>query len=248
MSRTGQEITTQEDMVLSILLDGQIEIYGQLVLGSNYSFLASIKLGNQEIEVVYKPVKGSYQLWDFDLETLPNRETAAYQISRLLNWNLVPPTVIRSDAPFGLGSLQLFIDHDPEINYFTFNKKYQQELKRIVLFDMIINNADRKGSHILRDNRGHLWLIDHGLCFHTDPKLRTVVWDFGGKKISRQLLDDLTITEQKLKMDDMVRQKVSANINQDELRALQQRICGIIEHTVYPYPDENRRSYPWPLV
>jgi streptogramin lyase len=120
---------------------------------------------------------------DFPRASLARREVAAYLVSEALGWRLVPPTVYRKDGPIGSGSLQLFIEHDPGYHYFTFSDADRQRLHPVAIFDLLINNADRKGSHLLLDPDGHLWLIDHGLCFHREDKLRTVIWDFAGEPI-----------------------------------------------------------------
>ena len=127
-------------------------------------------------------------LYDFPADSLAAREVAAYVVSEALGWDLVPPTVIRRRAPFGAGSLQEFIPHDPEDTYFSFDDAVRANAcGQVAFFDLIINNADRKGSHILLDRKGNFKLIDHGLCFHTDPKLRTVIWDFSGQPIPEAL-------------------------------------------------------------
>ena len=248
MRTAGQDIIAQEDLILSTLLDGKIEMAGQFVFGSNYSFLANLQLDNLVLEAVYKPIRGGYPLWDFNLETLPYRELAAYQTSRALKWNFVPPTVVRKDAPYGVGSIQLFINHNPEINYFNLDGSDRAGLERVALFDIIINNADRKGSHILKDETGYLWLIDHGLCFHSDPKMRTVIWDYSGKGIPNNLLEDLKSYKENMGLIDDLRKTFLSNISYAEFEAMQQRIQEILASRIFPYPEENRRSYPWPLV
>ena len=113
------------------------------------------------------------------------RKAAAYLVSEALGWRLVPPTVYRQQAPIGPGSLQLFVEHDPEYHYFNFKEADRQRLRPVALFDLLINNADRKGSHVLLDPNDHLWLIDHGLCFHREDKLRTVIWDFTARQFPK---------------------------------------------------------------
>jgi len=248
MRATGQDIIDQEELILSVLSEGKIEVAGQFVFGSNYSFLANLSLDDMILEAVYKPIRGGYPLWDFSLESLPFREVAAYQTSRALKWNFIPPTVIREDAPFGIGSLQLFIDHDPEINYFNLEGGDRAELDRVVLFDIIINNADRKASHILKDESGYLWLIDHGLCFHSDQKLRTIIWDYSGEEISKNLLEVLKSFNENIELHDDLRQIFLSNISSVEVKAMQKRIQGLLASRIFPHPEENRRSYPWPLV
>ncbi len=123
--------------------------------------------------------------------SLAKREVAAWMVSQALGWQLVPPTVYRRKGPFGKGSLQLFIPHDPNRHYFSMTDAEKESLKVVTVFDLLINNADRKGSHILWDESGHLWAIDHGICFHRDYKLRTVIWDFIGQPIPQEFLEDI---------------------------------------------------------
>ena len=176
---------------LTILSTGTLELKGQFVWGSNYTFLVEIQHEDQKIPAVYKPTQGERPLWDFPAASLARREAAAFVVSDALEWELVPPTVYREDAPLGPGSLQVFIEHDPEYHYFNFSEEDKQRLRPAALFDLLVNNADRKGSHVLLDKDEHVWLIDHGICFHVDDKLRTVIWDFAGETFPGELVKDL---------------------------------------------------------
>jgi len=179
------------DTLLQVLQNGQIEVQGLLPNGSNYTFFAMVSRGEMRTFAVYKPTRGEQPLWDFPEETLALREVAAYLTSEALGWNFVPPTVYRTEGPHGAGSLQYYVQAQPDCHYFTFSEAEKAELPRVALFDLLVNNADRKGGHILKDTQDKLWLIDHGICFNTQPKLRTVVWDFGGQAIPEPLIDDL---------------------------------------------------------
>lgn len=187
-------------------------------------------------------------LWDFPPESLADREVAAYIVSEALGWNLVPPTVIRRKADFGKGSLQVFIEHNPDENYFTFAKELHERLQPTALFDLVINNGDRKGSHIVLDENGEIRLIDHGLCFHTDPKLRTVIWDFAGQSIPRELLADLDALNRELKENQPVFNDLKKHLKESEIGAISRRIDSMLAQPVFPEPDPKRRPYPWPLV
>ena len=233
---------------IDLLTKGDLEVKGQFLFGSNYSFLVSLNRESAHIKAVYKPQKGEMPLWDFPPESLAGREVAAYIISEALGWELVPPTVIRRKAAFGKGSLQVFIEHDPEENYFTFGKQTLEKLVPVTLFDLVINNADRKGSHILLDENRKIWLIDHGLCFHTEPKLRTVIWDFAGQKIPMSLLADISRLGQDLTDKTQVFVDLQKYLKISEIRAIGRRINVLLDHPVFPQPDPERRPYPWPLV
>lgn len=246
-ARKMEDVLTKDE-ILDILMQGEMDLQGQFVLGSNYTFLVNLTLHSKSIDAVYKPLKGEAPLWDFPSETLAARETAAFVVSEALGWNLVPPTAIREGGPFGRGSLQHFIPHQPEVNYFSFDQETRGKLRAATLFDLIINNADRKGSHIILDEEGHIWLIDHGLCFHPLPKLRTVIWDFSGEKIDKGLVGDLKILSEKMNDDAELKMKLKRLLNSDEISALKARILDIINHPFFPRPDINKRQFPWPLV
>jgi hypothetical protein len=188
----GKLVDMEKANVVKALQKGVFELQGQFLSGSNYTFLGNLTLEGECIQVVYKPIRGEQPLWDFPHGSLARREVAAYLVSEALGWELVPPTIYRKDGPLGAGSLQQYIEHDPNDHYFNFEDKDRQRLRPVVVFDLILNNADRKGGHILRGEDDHLWLIDHGLCFHAEEKLRTVVWDFSGEAIPPELIDDLT--------------------------------------------------------
>ncbi len=237
-----QKIST----VLNALQNGEITIKGEFVWGSNYTFLAEVCQDADVIQTVYKPSRGEQPLWDFPPASLARREAAAYLVSEALGWQLVPPTVYRKKAPIGPGSLQLFIEHDPELHYFNLTTTDRQRLRPVALFDLLINNADRKGSHILFDNSHHLWLIDHGICFHADDKLRTVIWDFAGESIPEKLSADLSIFCQALAPDTDLYRSLLELLSQKEIKALAKRATHLTSIRKFPQPNPNERSFPWP--
>ena len=236
----------EKEKTLACLRTGKVKVVGQFTWGSNYTFLAHVSDGNSELETVYKPQRGERPLWDFPKETLAGREVAAYLVSEALGWDLVPPTVFREDGPLGPGSLQLRVDHDPVQHYFTFDAATRQRLRPVALFDLIVNNADRKGGHILLEQGGKLWLIDHGICFHAEPKLRTVVWDFVGEEIPQELLAD--VRKLKTQIGENLRRELGIFLNSDELSALDARVDDVLEHPYFPAPPKDQRATPWPLV
>jgi len=234
--------------IIEILQKGSLQVEGQFTFGSNYTFLTSIEYKKSSYKAVYKPQKGETPLWDFTPDTLANRETAAFLISEALSWGYIPPTIIRSDAPFGRGSLQWFITHNPEMNYFTFSEEIKENLRPVVVFDMILNNADRKGSHVIIDDRKQIWLIDHGICFHHEPKLRTVIWDFIGERISDQIILDLHLLNEKLAPNSPLMSELEQLLSLQELTSLKRRIEHIIRVPFFPVPDKNSHPFPFPLV
>jgi uncharacterized repeat protein (TIGR03843 family) len=164
------------------LVVGDLELLGLLPGSTNYAFLARATTGGEELLTVYKPRRGETPLWDFPRGTLCQREVAAYVLSRELGWPNIPATVLR-EGPEGIGSVQRFVAFDPEQHYFTLEGTREDDFRRIALFDLVVNNADRKGGHCLLSPDGTIWVIDHGVCFHEEPKLRTVIWSFVGEPI-----------------------------------------------------------------
>jgi len=239
--------TLQIDQIHHILSTGEIEISGRFVWGSNYTFLADVKSSNVTIAAVYKPSRGERPLWDFPPASLASREVAAYLTSQSLGWNLVPPTVMRSDGPAGSGSLQLYVDADIEHHYFSFSEDEKQQLKHVALFDILINNTDRKGGHVLMSPDDHIWSIDHGVCFHQEDKLRTVIWDFAREPIPEELLADTRSFREKILNDKELQEKYLCLISENEFVALLSRVNRVLEDKLYPDPDSDR-PYPWPLV
>jgi uncharacterized repeat protein (TIGR03843 family) len=241
------------------LQTGRMEVEGLLPWSSNYTFLVQIQPPPvteraTKIAAVYKPRQGERPLWDFPRATLCNREYATFLVSEALGWDLVPPTVLR-EGPHGIGSVQLFIEHDPENHYFTFegDPNYRPQLQKIVLLDAIINNADRKGGHILVEERpgdtvGRLWGIDHGLGFHVDYKLRTVVWEFAGDEIPPGLTQALQELADQVAADrDGIRSRLQELLTQAEVQTFQRRVQQLLLQGTFPTPGPGR-PYPWPPV
>lgn len=238
--------------ILEILRHGEITIEGEFLWGSNYTFLVNVVRGESTLKGVYKPTRGEQPLWDFPRASLAKRETAAYLVSEALGWRLVPPTLYRRKAPLGAGSLQLYIEHDVEYHYFSFKEVDLQRLRPAVVFDCLVNNADRKASHVMVDADNHLWLIDHGICFHVEDKLRTVIWDFVDQVIPLDLCSDLTSFAGRLASTpdgpSALARQLAEYLTPGELRALENRARRLAEEGKFPAPDPNRRPYPWPQL
>jgi hypothetical protein len=222
------------------LLHGNYEIKGQFTFGSNYTFLVTVMHAGCQYSAVYKPLRGEQPLWDFPENTLAGREVAAYLVSEHTGFHIVPFTTLRDDGPFGAGSLQQFIEYDPEYHYFSFSEEDKHLLKPVVLFDLLCNNADRKGSHVFFEkDTHHLYAIDHGICFHEENKLRTVLWDFGGERIPDELLAPLSRLKSLLP-------SLEPYLNRRELSALCARADAIVRKGVFPRQPRDRRAMPWP--
>jgi uncharacterized repeat protein (TIGR03843 family) len=243
-------IPLTEDQVLQTLSVGKLEEKGLLPYSSNHSFLVVVSDDHRTLPAVYKPQRGENPLWDFEWGTLCKREAAAYLIGSALGWSLVPPTVLR-DGTRGLGSVQFYIDHDSEAHYFTIqdDARFAQSLRQLALFDYIVNNADRKSGHCLVGSDERLWAIDHGICFHTEYKLRTVIWEFSGESIEPDLVEDMKALQRQLTtLGHVVAQQLCRFLSNDERNALLARLQQLIRKQCYPAPQPHRRNYPWPPV
>ena len=175
------------------------------------------------------------------------REQAAFLISEALNWQIVPPTVLR-EGPRGLGSIQFFVDHDPDYHYYEFDESRLPQLARMAVFDVLVNNADRKGGHCIVDSQGHLWGIDHGICFHAMPKLRTVIWDFVGQPVPQVFLDDVEKLAMQIRQaDDPLHRELKSLLSGREISTFLKRLDRLIEDRHYPEPGLGP-SHPWPPV
>ena len=224
-----------------------MELVGLLQGASNYTFLA--KLGPHPpsgLNVVYKPARGESPLWDFAAGSLYQREVAAYQLSKVLGWPRIPPTVVREQAPHGVGALQLFVEADGR--HFLSDQSSQRETwRRIALFDVITNNADRKSGHCLFDAKDNVWVIDHGLTFHTDPKLRTVIWDFSGEPLPADLCGDVEGALIKLQKGTLA-EVLEPLLSPGEIRFLKRRLRGVLAPE-WRFPEPTSAwSVPWPPV
>ena len=234
------------DSLKHALTHGDIELKGQFTLGYNYTFLVSVHHEGVKYPAVYKPSRGERPLWDFPDNTLAGREAAAYLVSQSLGWELVPLTIMRDEAPLGPGSLQQFIEHDPNYHYFNFREPDRQRLRPVALFDLLVNNADRKGGHILIQKcTRHLYLIDHGLCFHEEDKLRTVLWDFAGEDIPEELTAALTVFRAELSTPSLPA-ALELHLSPGEIVALGSRAETLLKTRTFPLPPEDRRAFPYP--
>jgi len=248
MSDNDRNVPDSPEQLLNVLKNGEIDgEYGILRWSSNYAFLISLTHGEVTLTAVYKPQRGERPLWDFPDGTLCMRETAAFLTSRELGWEIVPPTVLR-EGPRGLGSIQFYIEHDPQINYFTFDETFQPQLMRLAAFDYLINNADRKGGHCLLDSQGHIWGIDHGIAFNSVHKLRTVIWDYAGQVIPDELLSAIACVYSALENPDSPYGKAMRELLAPvEIKAFQGRLRHLLKQKHYPTPGAGP-NYPWPPV
>jgi uncharacterized repeat protein (TIGR03843 family) len=267
---------TQEEVarVLDVLAFGEMEIEGRLVDASNLALRAELSLDDLRTRVIYKPVQGEAALWDFPDGTLAQREAAAFVLSAVGGWDIVPPTVLR-EGPLGPGSVQLWVDvQDPAgklVDLMTpadlapgwfpvFEAQLadgtqvvvvhadRPELASAAVFDVVINNADRKGSHLVLDEQGSLWGFDHGVTCHADPKLRTVLWGWAGQLLPEAELVRLEALSRSLGTPSSpVCQSLAALLTPAEIEAVGHRVSALLASGKYPVPSSRGPSVPWPL-
>jgi uncharacterized repeat protein (TIGR03843 family) len=228
---------------IELLERGEIAVKGRLPWASNATFLVEVTRGRAAVLGVYKPQRGERPLWDFP-RGLYRREIAAYLLSETLGWGLVPPTLER-DGPYGPGSIQLFVDADFEEHYFTLRERpeHRAALARLCAFDLMANNADRKSGHCLLGRDGRLYAIDNGLCFHVEPKLRTVVWDLAGEPIPA----DIRAAARRLGGEKALPEGFARLLDPEERVAFLARARALGGAERFP-EDATGMRYPWPLV
>jgi uncharacterized repeat protein (TIGR03843 family) len=240
-------VELSEEEALPLIRAGEIIGGHQVPWGSNYTFLVFIDAGpGRYIRAVYKPRDGERPLYDFPHGTLHKREYATFLLSRALGWPDVPLMLIR-DGPYGVGSMQHYIESDPEVTYFDLIEDREEELRRFAVFDLLVNNADRKAGHCLLGNDGRLWSIDHGLTFHPLFKLRTVMLEFWGQSIPEPLLDDIESLLADLHSADGLAGQLKELLEPVEIEALRERLQAALNDPVLPVLDPYR-NVPWPWV
>ena len=232
---------------LRALSTGDVEVLGLLPYSSNYVFLARVSSDGADTLAVYKPRRGERPLWDFPRGTLAAREVAAFLVSEAAGWGIVPPTVLRADAPLGVGSLQLYIEHDPNEHYFTLTETRLAELATFAAFDVVVNNADRKGGHVLRDPQGRLWAVDHGVCFHAQTKLRTVIWDLAEQELDDGVRAALERLIEALRDERGLGGELTRLLSRQESSATLRRAERLLAKGALPVP-ESEHYLPWPLI
>jgi hypothetical protein len=233
------------DEVHGLLERADVRAIESIPWSSNYTFAARLIVdGYPPFFAVYKPRRGEIPLWDFPDGTLYRRERAAYLVSLALDWDFVPPTIIRN-GPHGIGSFQLLVDVEPRSDFFKFKDAHVAEIQRIGLFDVVTNNADRKAGHVLRDRQGKLWGIDHGLTFNTAPKLRTIIWDWQNEPIPGGLRHQLEAFRCDPKRVAQLRRELEELLARGEVDAFFKRLESTLSRGAYP-PMASRRAVPWP--
>ncbi|GAC1488506.1 MAG: SCO1664 family protein [Candidatus Limnocylindrales bacterium] len=232
------------EAALALLQDGELAIEGRIVEASNATFLGTTRQGDAVRTCVYKPVRGERPLDDFPDGTLGKRERAAFLVSDRCGWDIVPPTVFRETGPYGPGMTQLWIDIDPAADIIAMVNGDDPRLRRMAAFDAAVNNADRKGGHILPTPEGHIYGVDHGICFAAEPKLRTILWAWRGQPLEPSELALLQQTRTAL--DGALGGELRTLLSRAEVRALGHRLDALLASGCFPMPDPYRMVIPWP--
>lgn len=241
---------------LELLRDGELDLVGRLVVSSNNAMIGTVTLARRSRErptgssegalvapCVYKPIRGERPLWDFPDGTLAAREVAAYLVSEATPWAVVPPTVLR-DGPFGPGMVQLWLEPDDAVDTVALVVEADLRLRPIALFDAVVNNADRKVGHLLPQADGHVFGVDHGICFHEEPKLRTVLWRWRGEPLEAGELEVLEALRDGLRS--RLGDALAPLLTVPEADALARRIHDLLVDRRFPHPDPDRPAIPWP--
>ena len=251
-----------------LIAEGELDVLGRLVAASNATLLCRVTLPAEAADTpdarvgsgasgspdapdapplvgaaIYKPVRGERPLWDFPDGTLAGREYAAFLVSEASGWGVVPPTVLR-DGPYGPGMVQLWMDVDEEIDRVALVNDADERLRRIAVFDAVVNNADRKVGHLLPLPDGSILGVDHGVCFHRDPKLRTVLWAWRGKRMRKDEVETVERLEEAMKGD--LGAALREHITSAELRETRRRARRLIEERRFPQPSPDWPAIPWP--
>jgi hypothetical protein len=239
------EDPSPHDHGLGLLATGDLRLLGLMPDASNHTFLTEVSDGRRKALAVYKPRRGEMPLWDFPEGTLCRREVAAFVLSSALGWPSVPPTLLR-DGPHGPGAVQLFIRADAAEHFFTLRHRRREDFLAVAAFDVVANNADRKAGHCLLAPDGAIWVVDHGVCFSEDPKLRTVIWDFAGDPIPPTLAADVRRVASELRSGPLA-EGMRALLAEEEVEATAARAEALAEARRFPVPGPGR-VYPWPPV
>lgn len=234
---------------LDILAEGEIQLIGRLIGSTNHAMLGRVTRRcpppepPQVLEAVYKPTAGERPLDDFPDGTLSRREVAAFLVSEAAGWGIVPPTVLR-DGPFGEGALQVWIDVDPTVDVVAMIVEDDPRLRPIAVLDAALNNTDRKGGHLLPVVGGHIFGVDHGVCFSTVPKLRTLLWGWRGQPFLPEELDGLARIAEGLRGE--LARLLSPLLSRAEIAATRRRVDGLLDAGRFPLPRPDWPAIPWP--
>ncbi len=228
---------------LTLLREGELSVEGRLVDASNATLYCTTTHEGVTATCVYKPVRGERPLWDFPDGTLAGRELGAYLVSAATGWGVVPPTVLR-DGPFGSGMCQLWVDVDETVDLQVLARSDHEDLRRMAVLDAVINNADRKGGHLLPTTEGRVHGVDHGICFSAEDKLRTLLWQWRGEPLSDEALEMLS--RLRAELEGQLHNALSEHLTRREVRRTKERVDRLLATGLHPYPSQDWPAIPWP--
>jgi uncharacterized repeat protein (TIGR03843 family) len=262
-------VLPSDPAALPLLHQGRLEVTGRIIEASNTTLLCTVHCDGLSAECVYKPVRGERPLWDFPDGTLAGREVASWLLSEATGWSLVPPTVLRS-GPLGSGMVQLWVDTEAERGLVDVvaldavpkgwrtvlraQDRYgnpallvhadSEDMRRLAVLDVLLNNADRKGGHVLAGLDGAVYGVDHGICLHHEDKLRTVLWGFLGDRLSTSMLD--VLRRVRCELDGLLGAALAEHITRTEVRAIRKRVEVLLSTKAFPAPNGHWPAIPWP--
>ncbi len=237
-------VALPDDVALDLLRNGTLSVEGRLVDASNATLYCAVATNGLTAACVYKPVAGERPLWDFPDGTLAEREVAAYEVSARTGWRVVPPTVLR-DGPAGCGMVQLWIDEDEKTDVVRLIRRGDSAaLRRIAVLDAVINNADRKGGHLVPVPDGHVYGVDHGVSFHVEDKLRTVLWQWAGDLLPDDVVD--VLVELRAELDRDLGETLRGLLTTREVRRTIRRVDDLLALGRHPEPSGDWPAVPWP--
>jgi hypothetical protein len=240
----GSGISVAE--ALTLLSAGDLSVEGRLVDASNATFYCAVERDGRSAACVYKPIAGERPLWDFPDGTLAEREVAAYEVAVAMGLSIVPPTVLR-DGPVGPGMVQLWIDVDESVVVARFMRRRDVELLRhVAVLDAVINNADRKGGHLLPTTAGHVYAVDHGVSFHVEDKLRTVLWQWAGARLPASIC--ATLVDVRAALDGALGERLGELLTRREVARTKSRVDRLLAGGRHPEPSGDWPPVPWPPI
>ncbi|MFF5259582.1 SCO1664 family protein [Actinomadura viridis] len=241
----GRAVSPRDTETAERLLSrGRLNVEGRLVQASNATLYCAVEWEGLSAACVYKPVAGERPLWDFPDGTLAEREVAAYAVSEAMGLHVVPPTVHR-DGPYGPGMVQLWVEPDPDIDLVELSRSEDEAIRRMAVFDAVINNADRKIGHLLPPGDGHVYGCDHGVCFSVEYKLRTVLWQWRGRELTEEAVEALGRVDAGLR-GGALGERLGELLTAEEVEATRRRVELMLKHRIHPYPPEDWPAIPWP--
>ena len=244
LSETDPVVATLAlDAVLRLLREGEISVEGRLVDASNATLYCAVTLDGVTAAAVYKPVRGERPLWDFPDGTLAGREVGAYLVSQVTGWDVVPPTVML-EGPYGPGMCQLWVDVDPAVDLAALARSDHPDLRRMAVLDAVINNADRKGGHLLPRQDGRVQGVDHGICFSAEDKLRTLLWQWRGDRLTDEAVEVLSRVRAELEGE--LGEQLHGLLTVTEVRTTVERVDRLLATGRHPQPSDQWPAIPWP--